>query len=122
MSNTTFTVLVWLSMAAHVAVGSIAWRRGATIPLVPLINLAFALGLAGYWAQRLILALINGRIWYASDQVWLVYGVAICIVSILALTGRITWNGLHWTVFGAHALVCVAAVLFVSFFRMNRLV
>ncbi|MEO7996336.1 MAG: hypothetical protein ABI852_02765 [Gemmatimonadaceae bacterium] len=122
MSNTTVTVLAWLALIAHVTVGILAWRRGSAIPLVTIINFIFALSVAGYWAQRLVMALIKGLTWYGNDQVWLVYGLAVCTVSVFALTGRIAWAGLHWTIFAAQTLVCVAAVLFVSFFKINRLI
>lgn len=115
------TTIAWLALGAHVAVGIFAWRRGSAMPLVPMLNLAFALCVAFYWGQRLLMALSKGLTWYATDQVWLVYALAVCAVSILTLTGRITWNGLHWTLFGAHTLVYAAAALFFTFFRINRL-
>lgn len=121
MSNTVTITLAWLALTAHVAVGIFAWRRGSATPFVPVLNFVFAFCVAFYWGQRLIMALTKGLTWYANDQVWLVYALAVCAVSIFALTGRIAWNGVHWTILGAHTLVCVAFTLFATFFRMNRL-
>lgn len=115
------TALAWFAVIVHVSIGVFAWRRGSAIPLLPAINLVVAFCVLVYWAQKWVAVLSKGITWYASDQLLPAYALAVCVLAALALTGRLAWSGLHWTIFGAHTIVTIAAALFFTFFRINKL-
>lgn len=121
MSNAAVTTLSWLAVIAHISVGILAWRLGSPFPLLPIINLVTAGCVVLYWIPRWTAALSKGTTIYASDQLLPAYAIAVCVVSVLALTGRASWNGLHWFLFAIHSIACIAAALFFSSFKMNRL-
>lgn len=121
VSNATIALLARLAAIAHVSIGILAWRRGSAMPLVPVLNLAVASCVILYSIQKWIAVFSKGIIWYASDQLLPAYAAAVCLVSMLALTGRATWSCLHYTVFAVHTIVTIAAALFFTFFRMNKL-
>jgi len=119
MSNTMVTILVWSAVAAHVAV-LVLWRR-STWNLLPLINLAMAALVLGYWVPRWISYARRGVTWYASDQLVPAYALFVCTLSILTLSKRVTATKLSWTVFGADFIILSAAALFFTFYRTRRL-
>lgn len=114
-------VASWFALLVHVAVGVIAWRRLSEWPLVPIVNLAVALCVLGYWATRWYSYIFRGITWYWNDQLIPLYGAVALCLALLSLTGRLQVNWPNVVVFAIHTLVSVAAVLFVSFFRMDRL-
>jgi hypothetical protein len=121
-NNTVLGVVVWLLLAIHLVVGVIVWRQKGSVTLLPVVNLAVAASVLAYWGQRWFGYLFRGITWYASDQLIPAYALVVAVVSILALSGRYSGTLFHWVVFGVDTLVVVAAVLFVTFFRMNRLI
>jgi hypothetical protein len=72
-----------------------------------------------YWAYRWYGYLFEGVTWYASDQIFPLYAIAVCVLAVLSLTGRYEAVTLNWIVFVVHTVVAIGAVLFVSFFRMR---
>lgn len=121
MGNTALTGLAWTAVAIHVCGGTIAWRRGTTIPLLPLINLATALCVVAYAAKDWVDVFTRGITWYASDQLLPAYAIFVCVFAGLALSGRIAAAPWHWAIFALHLAALLAAALFFTFFRMNRL-
>ena len=117
--------LVWLAIAAHVAAGVIAWRRpgGGAVRLVPLLNLVMGACIVAYWVPRWYRALFRGLVWEASDQLFPLYGVALCVLAGLTLRGGGRWPGMapHWVAFGVDGLALLAAAAFFALFRMDRL-
>jgi hypothetical protein len=120
MSNAAMIAVAWLALAVQLLVGIVARQRGA-IPLIPLLNLAAALGVLAYWGQRWYKYLFQGVIWYATDQLIPLYAILVCILAVLTLSGRYPGVLLNWLVYGVDTLVLLAAALFFSFFRINRL-
>ena len=119
-----------IGVAAHLVVGVMALRRPAglsappLLPLVPLLNLAVAVCVLGYWAHDWYGYLMRGVTWYASDQLVPLYAAVVAVLSALALAGRYDGrlaHGFQWFVFAVDALVLVAAALFLTFARFNRL-
>jgi hypothetical protein len=108
----------WIGLVAHVAVGLLAPRRPA---LLPLLNLAVAVCVLGYWAREWYFFLARGVTWYGSDQLIPLYALAVAVVSWLALAGRYDGRALHWIAFTVDALVLAVAVLYFTFVRFDRL-
>ena len=125
MSDTLIASVTWCVFAAHVLIGVIVLRRpsgpSGGPPLVPLMNLAVALCVLAYWAQRWYGYLTRHVTWYLTDQAVPLYAVVVCLLVFLALTDRWVGTWLQWTVFGLHTVVFLAASLFFSFFKMTRL-
>jgi hypothetical protein len=121
MSNFTFAAIVWTGLGLHLAAGIVAIRTEGSIPLVPALNLISAACVVAYWANRWFGYLFRGITWYASDQLIPLYAILVCVLAGVSLTGRYPAVTLNWVVFAFHVAVFVAAALFVTFFRMNRL-
>jgi hypothetical protein len=121
VSNLSIIVLSWVAAAAHVVVGILAWRRPAFRSLVPTVNLVVALCVLGYWARRWYDYVVNGTTWYLTDQSVPLYALAVCLLSAMALTGRYRGALPNALVFALDGLVLLAAALFFSVFRINRL-
>ncbi len=119
MSNIALQVLAWGVFGAHLTVGTLARRRGAAVPLVPLLNFLVSLAVVLYWAQRWIGYATKGIIWYWSDQLMPLYALMVCVVSALGLAGRMSAVWPHWAVFGAHTLALLAFALFASLVRFG---
>jgi hypothetical protein len=47
------------------------------------------------------------------------YAVIVCVLAAGTLAHRFSATALNWLAFTVHALACVGAVLFVTFFRMK---
>ena len=122
MGNTALFILAWLAVAVHATVGLLVARRFTALPLVPVVNGLVALGLLAYWVPRWISYATQGITWYMSDQVVPLYALVVLALSVAALMGRVTAPTLHWVVFGIDMLALLGAALFLSFFRMDRLI
>ena len=105
----------------HALAGMAVLRRWTTWPLLPLLNLLVALCVLAYWLPKWYSYADQGISWYASDQLVPLYAVLVGALAVFTLTGRYAGTGLHWTVFSIHALVLLAAAVFFSLFRMDRL-
>jgi hypothetical protein len=121
MSNVQLAIASWFVLLVHVVVGLVAWRRLSDLPLVPLVNVAVALCVLGYWVVEWFGYVFKGITWYWNDQLVPLYAVAALSVAALALAGRLHVAWPNVVVFSIHALISLMAVLYVSFFRMGRL-
>ena len=67
--------------------------------------------------------LFRGVVWSATDQLFPLYGAALCVLAWFTLRGRGPAPGMaaHWVAFGVDALALLAAAAFFAFFRMDRL-
>ncbi|MEP6832844.1 MAG: hypothetical protein ABJB74_05590 [Gemmatimonas sp.] len=122
MSDFSVRILVWFALIAHVTVGVVSWRRGTVLPLVPIVNLLTASGVVAYALQRWYGVFAHGIIWYGTDQLLPLYALVVCIFSVMSLLGKVVAAPLHWTILVLHLLVVIAAVLFVTFFKMTRMI
>lgn len=120
--NATILALVLLVLAVHLIVGVLVGTRRTNLPLLPVLNLAIALCVIGYWIPRWYASAVNGIIWYASDQLVPLYAVLVCLLSGVALQGRYRGSALHWIVFGVDAAVLLVAAWFFMTFSMKRLI
>lgn len=120
MSNAALIAFTWAAFVVHVLVGLAVLRRWSTWPLLPFLNLAVALCVLAYWLPKWFSYASQGIIWYANDQLVPLYAVLVGALAVFTLTGR---YGVvpHWIVFVIDALVLLAAALFFSLFRMDRL-
>ena len=121
MSDAVILALAWLAVAAHALVAVLAWRRPGGAPLVPSLNLVVALAVLGYWASRWYGYATRGVTWYATDQLIPLYALVVGGLAAASLAGRLHAGAPQGIAFGIDALVLLAAALFFSFFRMNRL-
>jgi len=121
MSDATAIAIAWLALAAHAAVAIAVRRRVTDLPLVLLVNLAAALCVLAYWGQRWYGYIAKGVTWYVSDQMLPLYAVLVCLLSGATLLGGYHGTLPHWVIFGIDALVLLAAALFFTFFKLNRL-
>jgi hypothetical protein len=122
MNNTALIAFTWCAVAVHVLVAIAALRRWTTLPLVPALNLAVSLCLLAYWLVEWYGYLFRNITWYPSEQ-WLpLYALLACVLSLLAITGRYDTPVLSWTVFIMHSLTLLAAAVFFSLFKMDRLI
>lgn len=120
MSNATITLLAWLGVLLHLAVGIIRWRRLSPLPLMAALNAAVALCILAYWGQRWIGYLFRGVKWYLTDQLVPAYALIVLIVAGLALAGRPVSPVPQWLAFGVHAMVLLAGAvaLFIPTIRL----
>lgn len=121
MSDAIITLLAWLGVLLHLAVGIIWWRRLSPLPLVPALNALVACCILTYWGQRWLGYLFRGVTWYLTDQLLPAYALLVLILAGLALSGRTFTPVPQWVAFGVDATVLLAAALFFTFFRLNRL-
>ncbi|MEO8030687.1 MAG: hypothetical protein ABJC74_08685 [Gemmatimonadota bacterium] len=123
MSNNTIIASVgWLAVAIHMAVGIVAARQMTRLPLIPLLNLVTAGLVLAYWVERWYSYLFRGITWYVSDQLLPACALLICLISALSLAGRYQGTAVHWVIFGIDSAVVLAAALFLTFFRMTRMI
>ncbi len=113
MTDATIKPLVFLVLAAHIAVGIAVPSRRTARPLLPLLNLVMALAVIAYWVPRWYSYVARGITWYATDQLVPAYAILVCLLSGLALSGRYRGMVPHWLVFGLDAAVLVAFAAFI---------
>ena len=121
MRDSAILATAWLGFAAHVVVGVIAWRDRSYVTLIALLNLVTAGCVLVYWAYRWYGYLFRGITWYAADQVFPIYAAVVTAIAILSLSGRYHAIAPNWLALALDGLVLLAAALFFSFFRLNRL-
>jgi hypothetical protein len=121
-NNAALTALAWLALTIHLVVGVVVLRRAANPSLLPLLNLIAAGCVLAYWGRRWFGYLFRSITWYASDQLIPLAALVVAIMAILTLSGRYHSTTFHWLVYGLDTLVLIGAVLFLTFFRMNRLI
>ena len=122
MGNTALFILPWLAVVVHATAGLLVARRFTAWPLVPVVNGLVALGVLAYWLPRWISYATQGITWYASDQVVPLYALVVLVLSAAALSGRVTSAAPQWVVFSIDMLALLGAALFITFFRMDRLI
>ena len=122
MSDSVIRVLVYLVVVAHLFIGTLAWRRGSALPLIPLVNLPVAACVVAYALKRWYGVIAHGIIWYGTDQLLPLYALAVCIFSALALFGKVGGAPVHWIIFAVQLTVLIAAALFFTFFKMTRMI
>ena len=118
MKNSSLAVVVWLAIAAHVVVAAMVKTRWTERPLLVLLNLVVALCTVGYWMPRWYAYATKGITWYVSDQLIPLYAFVVCVLSVLALTGRYRGALPHWIVFAIDLLALAAFALFMMTFKM----
>jgi hypothetical protein len=111
----------WAAIVAHAGVLVATRYRRSDVRLVPSLNLVMAMCVLLYWMPRWY-SYVKGVAWYATDQLLPLYALLVCVVSGLALSGHYRGTTPHWILFGLHALVCVAAAVFLGTFRITRLI
>ncbi|MEP6781511.1 MAG: hypothetical protein ABJC26_16555 [Gemmatimonadaceae bacterium] len=122
MSDFYIKITVFAALLAHIIVGGAVGRRMTTLSLLPGLDLILGLALLGYWVQRWFGAATHGYKLYLTDQLFPLYGLIVCVVSLMTMTGRISSLVPAWIMFAIHALVLIAATLFMMTFKMNRLI
>ena len=75
-----------------------------------------------YWMRNWYSYLFHGITWYASDQWMPLYALGVCVLAGLTLAGKYRGAVPHALIFGSHTLVLIAAALFFTFFRMDRMI
>ena len=121
MKNVLPALIAWLALAAHVVVFVIVRRRSTDVPVVAMLNLAVALCILAYWAQKWYSYIARDITWYVTDQLVPLYAIVVCVLAGVTLTTRLRLTVPHWVVFSIDTFVFVGAVLFFSFFRMTKL-
>ena len=121
MTDLLVATIAWIALGLHVVVGVATLRSGGWQPWLPLLNLTTAVSVLAYWAYRWYGYLFQGVTWYASDQIVPLYALLVCVLTITSLSGRYQAVALNWVAFVIDGLVAIAAVLFATFFRMDRL-
>lgn len=122
MSDPVILALTWIFFAIHLAVGVAAVRHWTTLPLVPIVNAAVALGVLGYWATRWYSYIFQGIKWYATDQALPLYAAVVLAFSVATLVGSFKGTVFHGVILSIDGLVLLAAALFFTFFKMDRLI
>lgn len=122
MKDATILALVVFALVLHLLVGVLVGTRRTDLPLLPLLNVAVALCVLGYWIPRWYAYATKGIIWYASDQLVPFYAIVVCLLSGVALAGRYRGSVPHWIVFGVDAAVLLAAALYFMSGPIKRLI
>jgi len=125
-------IFAWVGVAGHLLVGGagVVSRRPAALSahslpwLMPVLNLTVAACVLAYWARAWYGYAARGVTWYASDQAVPLYAAVVAIAAGLTLVGRFNGRMAHtiqWLAFGVDALVLIAAALYLTFMRIDRL-
>ncbi|MEO5585601.1 MAG: hypothetical protein ABIQ75_09110 [Flavobacteriales bacterium] len=122
MSDAVILPLTWLFFAIHVAAGVAAIRHWTILPLVPIVNAVVAAGVLAYWITRWYSYIFQGIKWYMSDQALPLYAVVVLAFSVATLAGSFKGTVLHGVILSVDGLVLLAAALFFTFFKMDRLI
>jgi hypothetical protein len=120
-TNTIVTTLVWFAFGVHVVAGIIGRRPGG-LPVVAGVNLLSAACVLSYWVVQWYSYLVRGIKWYATDQLVPLYALVVLLAALLTLTGRYQASWPTWVFFAIDTAVLVAAVLYFSFVRFDRLI
>ncbi len=122
MKNAMILAVLLLALALHLVAGVLVGTRRTPLPLLPMLNLAVAVCIIGYWIPLWYSYATRGIIWYASDQAVPAYAIAVCVLSVLALAGRFRGVVPHWIVFGVDAAVLAVAAFYFMFGGIKRLI
>lgn len=114
-------MIAWLALAIHLLVGAAIRRHRMPVSSLAALNLVTGACVLLYWGRRWFGYLFRGISWYATDQVIPAYALLVCLLAVLSLSGRYQGIGAQWLIFLLDTLVLLGAVLFFTFFRMNRL-
>lgn len=107
--------------AIHLAAVVASVRHWTTPPLVPIVNGAVAVGVLSYWATRWYSYIFQDIKWYVSDQALPLYAAVVLAFSMATLTGSFKGTVLHGVILSIDGLTLLAAALFFTFFKMDRL-
>jgi hypothetical protein len=121
MSDTTLLFSTWLAFVLHVAIALVTLRRWSALPLVSALNGIVALCVLAYWLPRWYGYAFKNIIWYGGDQWMPLCALAVLALAVLTLTGRFAGTTTHWIIYAIDGLALLAAALFFTFFRMDRL-
>ena len=122
MGNTTLIIGAWIAVAVHATAGFVVVRRITALPVLPVVNALVALGLLAYWVPKWQAYATGNISWYMSDQVVPLYALVVLVLSGAALAGRISAPAPVWIVFSIDLLAILGMALFLTFFRMDRLI
>ncbi len=122
MSNVVVASIAWLALAIHLAVGLLQWRHPERAAALPFLSLATGVCILAYWIPRWYSYVARGVRWYASDQVVPLYGLALCLLAGITITYSGRLMVAHRVILWADAAVLLLAALFLTFFRMRRLI
>ncbi len=114
-------VIAWAGLSLHAAAALIVWRRQVGIAPIVWVNFVTSLSVLGWWAIRWYGTLTRGTSWTVSDQALPLYAFLVCLLCGLTASGRTPGGAVHWPLFLLHAIVLLAAALFLTFFRIGRL-
>jgi len=121
VSDSTLRVLAWAAVLIQGLACAAVLRHRAPWALVVVLNLLAATAVLAYWGRRWFGYLFRGVAWSATDQLIPLYALLVSVLAVLTLMGRFRGVAVQWGIFGFNTLVLLAAALFFSFFRMNRL-
>ncbi|MEO7355661.1 MAG: hypothetical protein ABIZ70_15040 [Gemmatimonadales bacterium] len=122
LGNTTISALAWIALALHLLIGASVLRHRGPPSQLAWLNFAVAAAVLLYWGTKWYSYLFRGITWYLSDQ-WLpALAIVVCIVAALTIAGRYQGSAFHWLVFVVDTIVLIGAALFLTFFRMTRLI
>lgn len=121
MSDSSLRAAVWVALAIQLLVGGAVARHKVSVSALVVLNLVAAVAVLAYWGRRWFGYLIRGITWYAADQLIPAYALLVCLLAALWLSGRYQAVAFQWLIFAIDTLILVGAVVFFTFFRMNRL-
>ena len=121
MSNSAVLTMAWSAFALHALVAWVVLRRITDLPLVHWLNCATALAVLAYWVPRWYSYAFEGISWYASDQLIPLYAIIVFAISVAALAFTYKSMVFPWLFFCINGLVALAAALFFTFFRLDKL-
>ncbi|MEO7043434.1 MAG: hypothetical protein ABI035_14320 [Gemmatimonadaceae bacterium] len=122
MSDPIILAITWIFFAIHLAVGVLAVRNLTTLPLVPMVNAAVAASVLAYWMTRWYSYIFQGIKWYASDQVLPLCAAVVLALSAATPAGSFKSTVLHGVILSVDGLALLAAALFFTFFKFDRLI
>jgi len=121
MINSALLFGTWLAFVLHVAVAVTTMRRWSTWPLMPALNGIAAACVLAYWLPRWYSYAFKNITWHTSDQWMPLCALAVLALAVLTLTGRFPATTAHWIICTIDGLALLAAALFFTLFRMDRL-
>ncbi len=120
-ADVTARVVAWLGFSIQAFVGAAVFLGARGLPRIALLNFIVGACVLMYWGRRWFGYLFHGITWYATDQLMPACALLVCVLAALSLSGRYPGAAVQWVIFIVDTLALLAAALFVTFVRFNRL-
>lgn len=114
-------ILFLVLLSVHVGIGLFVDQYQGDIILIPIVNLAIAITLIIYWADRWYTYLADHVYINKASALVILFSVLVLILSVMQLTGHDFDNMIHWSFYTIHSITLILLLVFYRVFQRNRL-